>query len=79
MAADLSVNGTANCYSMETLKNSILTVSVSECGAELTSTRKDGTEYPWQADPAFRKRGIEWARNNSSLASTVLRGICTLR
>lgn len=56
MAANLSVNGTANCYSMETLKNSILTVSVSECGAELTSIRKDGTEYLWQADPAFWKR-----------------------
>lgn len=41
---------------METLSNGILTVEVSGHGAELCSIRKGGTEYLWQADPAFWKR-----------------------
>lgn len=41
---------------MQTLRNKILTIDVNEHGAELTSIRKDGIEYLWQADPAFWKR-----------------------
>lgn len=46
---------------METLKNGILEISVKEHGAELCSIRKGGTEYLWQADPAF------WARHSPVL------------
>ena len=41
---------------METLTNGVLTIEVSSHGAELCSIRKGGTEYLWQADPAFWKR-----------------------
>lgn len=41
---------------MERLSNGILTIEVNRHGAELCSIRKDGTEYLWQADPAFWKR-----------------------
>lgn len=46
---------------MHTLKNDILTVEVSGHGAELTSIRKESTEYLWQADPAF------WGRHSPVL------------
>ncbi len=36
---------------MITLKNDILTVKISEFGAELKSILKDGYEYIWQGDP----------------------------
>lgn len=41
---------------MEKLSSGILTVEVSRHGAELCSIRKNGTEYLWQADPAYWKR-----------------------
>lgn len=45
-----------------TLKNHLLTVRVSDHGAEMQSIRgADGTEYLWQGDPAF------WARHASNL------------
>ena len=46
---------------MHTLKNDVLTVEVSEHGAELHSIRKGATEYLWQADPMF------WARHSPVL------------
>ena len=46
---------------MHTLKNDVLTVEVSEHGAELHSIRKGVTEYLWQADPKF------WARHSPVL------------
>lgn len=46
---------------MQTLKNDVLTVMVSEHGAELTSIRKGSVEYLWQADPAF------WGRHSPVL------------
>ena len=46
---------------MQTLKNSILTVQVSEMGAELQSIVKNGYEYLWQGDPAF------WGRRSPVL------------
>lgn len=46
---------------MHTLKNDVLTVEVSEHGAELHSIRKGATEYLWQADPKF------WARHSPVL------------
>ena len=45
-----------------TLKNDFLTVEVSTAGAELQSIRtNDGTEYLWQADPAY------WAKHSPIL------------
>ena len=41
---------------MQTLKNDILSIAVNNHGAELTSIKKNGVEYLWQADPAFWKR-----------------------
>ena len=41
---------------MENLSDGTLSVRVSEHGAELCSIVKDGTEYLWQADPAYWKR-----------------------
>jgi len=41
---------------MITLKNAQLTASFQEIGAELKSLVMDGTEYIWQADPAFWPR-----------------------
>lgn len=41
---------------MQTLTNGILTVEVSELGAELQSIRKDGKEYLWYGDPAYWDR-----------------------
>lgn len=46
---------------MQTLENDILTVQVSEHGAELQSIRKGGTEYLWQGDPAY------WGRRSPVL------------
>ena len=46
---------------MQTLTNGILTVNVKEHGAELSSIVKNGTEYLWQADPAF------WGRHSPVL------------
>ncbi len=46
---------------MTTLTNDVLTISVKDHGAELCSIRKGGTEYLWQADPAF------WARHSPVL------------
>ena len=46
---------------MHILKNDVLTVEVSEHGAELHSIRKGATEYLWQADPKF------WARHSPVL------------
>ena len=46
---------------MHTLENEILTVKVKEHGAELCSIVKGGTEYLWQADPAF------WGRHSPVL------------
>ena len=42
---------------MKTLSNELLTIAVSESGAELCSILdRHQTEYLWQADPAFWKR-----------------------
>lgn len=41
---------------MEKLTDGTLSIMVSEHGAELCSIVKDGTEYLWQADPAYWKR-----------------------
>lgn len=46
---------------MQTLKNDILTVQVSEMGAELHSIVRNGYEYLWQGDPAF------WGRRSPVL------------
>lgn len=46
---------------MQTLCNGILTVQVSELGAELQSIKKNGHEYLWQGDPAF------WGRRSPVL------------
>jgi galactose mutarotase-like enzyme len=46
---------------MQTLSNGILTVQVSESGAELQSIKKNGHEYLWQGDPAF------WGRRSPVL------------
>ncbi|MBE6232331.1 MAG: aldose 1-epimerase family protein [Bacteroidales bacterium] len=46
---------------MQTLENGILTVEVSEVGAELQSIRKGVTEYLWHGDPAY------WGRRSPVL------------
>ena len=46
---------------MQTLTNDVLTVQVSEHGAELQSIRKGDTEYLWQGDPAY------WGRRSPVL------------
>jgi galactose mutarotase-like enzyme len=46
---------------MHTLKNNVLTVQVSDFGAELQSINKNGYEYLWQGDPAF------WGRRSPVL------------
>ena len=46
---------------MQTLKNEVLTVQVSEHGAELQSIKKGATEYLWQGDPAY------WGRRSPVL------------
>ena len=46
---------------MHTLKNELLTVTVSDHGAELQSIRKGETEYLWQGDPAY------WGRRSPVL------------
>ena len=38
---------------MITIKNKILSCSISEIGAEIKSLKKGDTEYMWSADPAF--------------------------
>lgn len=50
---------------METISNSILTIQVSEHGAELQSIRKNGKEYLWQGDAKF------WGRRSPVLFPTV--------
>ena len=46
---------------MQTLKSDVLTVQVSDFGAELQSIVKNGCEYLWQGDPAF------WGRRSPVL------------
>ena len=46
---------------MQTLKNEILTIQVSEHGAELQSIRKDDYEYLWQGNPEY------WGRRSPVL------------
>lgn len=46
---------------MHALKNDVLTVTVEDHGAELSSIRKGSVEYLWQADPAF------WGRHSPVL------------
>ena len=46
---------------MHTLKNEVLTVTVSDHGAELQSIRKGETEYLWQGNPAY------WGRRSPVL------------
>jgi len=46
---------------MHTLKNNVLTVTVSDHGAELQSIRKGETEYLWQGDPVY------WGRRSPVL------------
>ena len=46
---------------MTILKNDVLTVEISEHGAELQSIRKGDTEYLWQGDPAY------WGRRSPVL------------
>ena len=46
---------------MQTLKNEMLTIEVSEHGAELQSIRKGMYEYLWKGDPAF------WGRRSPVL------------
>ena len=46
---------------METISNSVLTVGISEHGAELQSIRKNGKEYLWQGDARF------WGRRSPLL------------
>ena len=46
---------------MQILKNDVLTIEVSGHGAELSSIRKGGAEYLWQADPKF------WGRHSPVL------------
>ena len=41
---------------MVTLKNNVLTVEISDLGAELQSIRKGATEYLWHGDPAYWSR-----------------------
>lgn len=41
---------------MKTLSNGLISISVKEHGAELSSIRCNDKEYLWQADPAFWKR-----------------------
>lgn len=41
---------------MKTLSNSLLSISVNDHGAELSSIKAKGKEYLWQADPTFWKR-----------------------
>lgn len=48
-------------FTMEILKNDILTVEVSNAGAELQSIRRNGVEYLWQGDPAY------WGRRSPVL------------
>ena len=45
----------------KTLDNGILTIEADSHGAELCSIRRNGTEYLWQADPAF------WGRHSPVL------------
>ena len=53
---------------METISNSVLTVGVSEHGAELQSIQKNGKEYLWQGDTRF------WGRRSPVLFPIVGRG-----
>ena len=46
---------------METISNSVLTVGVSDHGAELQSIQKNGKEYLWQGDTRF------WGRRSPVL------------
>ena len=46
---------------MQTLKNEMLTIQVSEHGAELQSIRKDDYEYLWQGNPEY------WGRRSPVL------------
>lgn len=41
---------------MTTLSNNILSVEISNLGAEITSLLHNGRQYIWQADPAYWKR-----------------------
>ena len=46
---------------MTQLSNGIISIAVKEHGAELSSIKKDGREYLWQADPEF------WGRHSPVL------------
>ena len=46
---------------MHTLSNEILTVNVSDHGAELQNIIRNGVEYLWQGDPAY------WGRRSPVL------------
>lgn len=46
---------------MQTLRNDVLTIEVSDHGAELQSIRKGDVEYLWQGDPAY------WGRRSPVL------------
>ena len=50
---------------MEKISNSILTVEISEHGAELQSIKKNGKEYLWQGDAKF------WGRRSPVLFPNV--------
>ena len=50
---------------MEKISNSILTVEISEHGAELQSIKKNGKEYLWQGDANF------WGRRSPVLFPNV--------
>ena len=46
---------------MQIIQNEILTIEVSEHGAELQSVKKGSVEYLWQGDPAY------WGRRSPVL------------
>jgi len=50
---------------MDKISNSILTVEISEHGAELQSIKKNGKEYLWQGDAKF------WGRRSPVLFPNV--------
>ena len=54
-----------NKHTMEKISNSILTVEISEHGAELQSIKKNGKEYLWQGDAKF------WGRRSPVLFPNV--------
>ncbi len=59
-----------------TIQNNLLTVTVSDHGAELKSVKdREGTEYLWQADPAFWD---ETAPNLFPYVGRMTQGTCTV-